>query len=68
MRGRLVDNRTGEHSFTVRLIGQAQALEPLRPTTVEVASDPNPVELRHTLPLNVNQNLILMRLIPSNAV
>ena len=35
---------------------------------VEVASDPNPVELRHTLLLNVNQNLILMRLIPSNAV
>ena len=66
--GGLVHTGTGEYRLTGWRMSQAQALEPLRPTSVEVASDPNPVELRHTLLLNVNQNLILMPLIPSDAV
>ena len=44
MQGRLVDDGTGEHRLTVRLMSQAQALEPLRPAVFEVPSDPNLIE------------------------
>jgi len=62
MQGRLVDNGTREYRLTIRLMSQAQALEPLRLIAVEVASHPNPVELRHDLLLNMNLNLIFTRL------
>jgi hypothetical protein len=43
----LIDQRPGQHGFSIWLVGDRHAVEPRASMTVEVAFDPNRVDVWH---------------------